>query len=72
MAKAYSQSAYILRPGTPPTSTVHRGIYGAACIATRYASRVPTVDELCAEYEMSRATAYRWIAAFKHARGLAA
>ena len=66
------KSHYTQRAGTPPTTTVGRNIYGAACIATKYAHRLPTVDELRSDYGMSRATAFRWVAAFKHARGLAA
>lgn len=62
---------YTMRPGTPPPSTAPASLYSAACIATHYANRLPTVHELKAEFGMSRATAYRWVAAFKCARGLA-
>jgi DNA-binding IclR family transcriptional regulator len=42
----------------------------AARIATEYANRLPTVSELRSRFGMSRATAYRWLAAFRQARGL--
>lgn len=32
-------------------------------IAMAYPARLPTVDELKREYRVSRATAYRWLAA---------
>ena len=43
----------------------------AVRIAMRYVTRNPTVKELREGFGMSRATAYRWIAAFKVARGQA-
>ena len=44
----------------------------AVQIALAYPRRPPTVDELRSRYNMSRATAYRWRAAFIDAMGLAA
>ncbi len=40
-------------------------------IADHYRHRLPSVQELIDEYQMSRPTAYRWIAAFRRARGKA-
>lgn len=39
-------------------------------VAVKYAHRLPTPDELIAEFGMSRATAYRWVRAMKNARGI--
>jgi len=40
-------------------------------IARDYANRTPTKDELMSRYGMSRATAYRWVHAFKIGKGAA-
>lgn len=37
----------------------------AVRIARRYTRRLPTVDELRADFGMSRAMAYRWLAALR-------
>lgn len=55
--------------GRPPTTTASGLIFTAAQIAIRYASRVPSAAELQSVHGMSRATAYRWVAAFRLARG---
>lgn len=55
----------------PPTgSTVY--IFLAVRIAQKYSGRLPTVLELMNDWDMCRATAYRWIAAMRAARGLSA
>lgn len=41
-------------------------------IAQAWPDTIPSVDTMMAEFRMSRATAYRWIAALKEARGLPA
>lgn len=46
-------------------------IYTASAIAAKYSDRLPTVEELRNSFGMSRATAYRWLAALKWARGAA-
>lgn len=46
------------------------GILAAVRIAEAYKSRLPTVAELRDRFGMSRATAYRWVRAFKVARGV--
>lgn len=40
-------------------------------LASAYPRKLPTVAALRAEWGMSRATAYRWLAAMRDARGLA-
>ncbi|MFT3806086.1 hypothetical protein [Arenimonas sp.] len=44
-------------------------IFVACSIAQKYQHRIPTVDELRSEFGMCRATAYRWTAAIRAARG---
>lgn len=63
MKPIYSQQSF-----APPHSQGHTGIYFAAKIATRYAHRLPTPDELMRDFHMSRATAYRYIGALRWAR----
>lgn len=53
----------------PPPSSVSALAIQAMRLALRYQHRTPTVAELRETYGMSRATAYRWIAAFKAAKG---
>ncbi len=40
----------------------------AVRIVRRYMTRVATVEDLRAEFGMSRATAYRWLAALRDAQ----
>ena len=49
----------------------HVGIAVAVTIARAWPTRPPTVQELRNRFEMSRATAFRWRAAFVDAMGLA-
>ena len=56
---------------SPPPNSTAVGVLQALRIALRYQHRTPTVPELIEAYGMSRATAYRWIAAFKQAKGQA-
>lgn len=53
----------------PPTIQENASvcIYIACKIAKRYGTRLPSVHELMAEWGMSRATAYRWIAGMRAA-----
>lgn len=46
-------------------------IFVACQIAHKFCHRVPAIAELRECYGMSRATAYRWLAAIKAARGAA-
>ncbi len=50
-----------------PNST-HVALHTAMRLAFRYAKRQPTHQELTREFGMSRATAYRWIAAIAEAK----
>lgn len=51
----------------PPCSTTTGKILTAFRIAKRYTHRLPTVQELCQDFGMSRATAYRWLSAMRQA-----
>jgi hypothetical protein len=53
----------------PPPSQVHGVALQAIRMALKYQHRTPTVAELMADHNMSRATAYRWVASFKTAKG---
>jgi hypothetical protein len=44
-------------------------ILTACRIARRYRDRIPAAKQLMNDFGMSRATAYRWIAALQQARG---
>jgi hypothetical protein len=45
-------------------------IYVACLIARRYSRSLPTVAELRSQFQMSRATAYRWLAALNAVYGV--
>lgn len=53
----------------PAADTANQLIFTAQCIALKYSRRTPSVADLQAGYGMSKATAYRWIAALKAAKG---
>ncbi|MNM92628.1 hypothetical protein D3C81_1049670 [compost metagenome] len=52
-------------PKLPNPSSQHQGITVAIRLVRKYRTRIPTADELCREFGMSRATAYRWVAALR-------
>lgn len=52
-----------------PAHGGHQGIAIAMRIALSFVHRTPTPQELQSKYGMSRATAYRWIAAMRAAKG---
>ncbi len=54
----------------PPFNTASGYVAMACKIAERFHHRIPTMQELRAQYGMSEATAYRWIAAIKQARAM--
>ena len=55
---------------TCPPPDVARTLPLIACrIALKYPHRIPTYKELMRDTGMSRANAFRWVAAFKVARG---
>jgi hypothetical protein len=59
---------YTLGPGWPPLTGTSIGILTATRVAIRYKT-TPTINQLMADFNMSKATAYRWRSAFKIARG---
>jgi hypothetical protein len=54
---------------TPYSASIK--ILTAVRIADAFRDRVPARDELMAQFGMSRSTAWRWVTAFKAARGVA-
>lgn len=61
-------SAYTMQAGSPPPEYAHKKILVAAQIAIRY-RETPSAAQLIKDFGMSPATAFRWRAAFKIARG---
>ena len=59
---------YQSQPGMPYCGSTRIGIVVAVQIALKYRN-TPTVSKLMNDFEMSRATAFRWRAAFKLAKG---
>lgn len=59
--------SYKAAPGMPSPSYCQPNIFMAVRIARVYRDRVPSPKQLMADYGMSRATAYRWIAALRGA-----
>lgn len=53
----------------PPPDTARTLPLIACRIALKYPNRIPTYQELMRDTGMSRANAFRWVAAFKVARG---
>lgn len=53
----------------PSASGDHIVLQIACQLAIRFVQREPTVEELQADYGMSRATAFRWRGAIRAARG---
>lgn len=51
----------------PSPEYANTSIFVAARIAKRYSRRLPTIQELRDDFGMSRATAYRWLAALRSA-----
>ena len=62
--------AYTVRDAGVPATTGITRVAVAVSICRRFPDAPPTVDLLRREYGMSRATAYRWRAAFVDAMGL--
>lgn len=61
-------NGHLQTAGTPPCTGTKLGILTACKIALRYRT-TPSVSQLRNDFGMSRATAYRWVSAFKIARG---
>lgn len=57
------------RVAVAPAPIGHGMIFTAVRLALSFAHRPPTVVQLQQQFGMSRATAYRWVRAFKVARG---
>jgi hypothetical protein len=58
---------YTMEAGTPSYGNTCLGILTAVRVAKRYRDRIPTPAQLMADFNMSRATAYRWVSALKEA-----
>lgn len=61
--------AYSSGAGYPNANSAAPTMFTAACIAIAYRDRTPVARSLQEHYGMSRSSAYRWVAAFKAARG---
>lgn len=59
--------AYTTRVAPSPVG--HAQTFTAVRIALAYPERTPTPTQLQDRFGMSRATAYRWVRAFKAAKG---
>lgn len=55
----------------PPPTTAHGHALTALRIALAFTNSTPTVPALRERFGMSRATAYRWVASYKIAKGAA-
>lgn len=66
-APEVSKRTYLSNLPPSPSST-HLLMQTAIRIATRY-TKTPLPEELQRDFGMSRATAYRWVAAFREIRG---
>lgn len=55
----------------PPPTSAHGSALTAMRIALAFTNQPPTVPALRERFGMSRATAYRWIASYKIAKGAA-
>lgn len=53
----------------PPPTSAHGSALTAMRIALAFAHSAPTVPALRERFGMSRATAYRWVASYKIAKG---
>lgn len=47
-------------PGYPPSGTVNVTLALAVKLVRRYGDRVPSAEQIQRDFEVSRATAYRW------------
>lgn len=59
------RAAYRGGPKLPSPSSQHQGITVAIRVVRKYGTRIPSAEELCRDFGMSRATAYRWAAALR-------
>lgn len=58
---------YAAEQHRPSSASV--ALFSAIQLAIRFVHRTPTVRDLREDFGMSRATAYRWLAAIKAAKG---
>lgn len=55
----------------PPPSMAHCQLFVLVKVLDKYGQRIPQAAELQRDWGMNRATAYRWRATIKAARGIA-
>lgn len=62
------KACHTFKAGRPHYTSANQGILTAVLIATRFRD-TPSICQLMTDFDMSKATAYRWRSAFRIAKG---